>query len=89
MISAVCDATGRRWRVEGPGWTMQPEGTLTFEEAEAICRTTAHALTLNAAVTDTTAVRPALRHDPGTGSGLTGQAVPADGVVRTFELKAW
>ncbi|WP_018264076.1 hypothetical protein [Methylobacterium sp. WSM2598] len=44
MIRAVCDANGRRWRVEGPGWTMQPQGTLTAAEAEALCRACAHAL---------------------------------------------
>lgn len=43
-IQAVSDQNGRRWRVEGPGWTMQPEGELTARQAEAICRTTAIAL---------------------------------------------
>lgn len=50
-IRAASDANGRRWRVEGPGWTMQPEGILTAEQAETICRAAAHALTLNEAVT--------------------------------------
>lgn len=51
MIRAVCDDNGRRWRVEGPGWTMQPEGTISAGEAETICRSAAHALTLNDGVT--------------------------------------
>ncbi|WP_246696013.1 hypothetical protein, partial [Methylorubrum populi] len=41
---AVCDPNGRRWRVEGPGWTMQPEGALTAAEAEAICKASAQAI---------------------------------------------
>lgn len=43
-IRAACDPNGRTWRVEGPGWTMAPIGTVSAGEAEAICRTAAAAL---------------------------------------------
>jgi hypothetical protein len=41
---AVCDPSGKRWRVECDDWTMQPTGLVSVEQARAICETTAAAL---------------------------------------------
>ncbi|WP_375458846.1 hypothetical protein [uncultured Enterovirga sp.] len=43
-VQAVCDPNGRRWRVEGPDWTMQPEGIVSSDQAREICQTAAAAL---------------------------------------------
>lgn len=41
---AVCDANGRRWRVECGDWTMQPAGMISAEQARTVCEITAAAL---------------------------------------------
>jgi hypothetical protein len=41
----LASANGKHWRLEGPGWTMQPIGQVSADEARDICERALSALT--------------------------------------------